>query len=181
MNILIFGVQGSGKSTIGKYIAEKLNVSFVATGDIFRKLREEDSELGKLVREKINQGLLVPDDKTMNIVNERLKEKDTNNGFILDGAPRNMKQVGLLERNVDLIVMVSLKKEEATRRLLNRGRHDDTKEKIVNRISWYEDQTKPVIDYYKEKGVESIKVDNTLSEEEVKKSVDDLFKEFKRN
>ncbi len=76
MNILLFGVQGSGKSTVGKYIAQKLNIPFIATGDIFRKLREENSDLGKLVKKMIDSGTLVPDEPTMKLVNQRLAEEN---------------------------------------------------------------------------------------------------------
>jgi len=130
MNILIFGVQGSGKSTVGRYIAKKLNIPFIATGDIFRKLREEQFTLGGLVRDKIDKGFLVLDEPTMGIVNQRLNEKDTESGFVLDGAPRNLKQVEMLNKNVDLLVLVNLDKKEAISRLLNRARHDDTREAI---------------------------------------------------
>ncbi len=178
MNILIFGVQGSGKSTVGRYIAKKLNIPFIATGDIFRKLREEQSTLGGLVRDKIDKGFLVLDEPTMGIVNQRLNEKDTESGFVLDGAPRNLKQVEMLNKNVDLLVLVNLDKKEAISRLLNRARHDDTREAIEKRISWYEEQTKPVIDYYKGKNVKVTTVDNMPAEDLVRKKVDDLFEEF---
>lgn len=181
MNVLIFGIQGSGKSTVGKYIAEKMNVPYVATGDIFRELKDEDSPLGKMVKERIDQGLLVPDEPTMEMVNQKLEAFDAKSGFVLDGAPRNLNQVRMFEKNVDLIVLVELNKEKAIERLLKRSRHDDTRESIEKRLSWYSEQTKPVIDYYKNKNARIIKVDNTPSEDVVRKNVDDLFKEFKRD
>lgn len=181
MNILIFGVQGSGKSTIGEYIAGKLNVPFIATGDVFRKLREEKSPLGKLVKDKYDQGLLTPDEPTMEIVNEKLKEKDAQEGFVLDGAPRNLQQVDMFKKSPDLLVLVELDEKEAVARLFNRGRIDDTKEKIEKRIAWYKEQTIPVIEHYKDKNLRVIKVDNTPSENIVRKNIDDLLKEFKGN
>lgn len=181
MNILIFGVQGSGKSTVGKYIAEKLNIPFIATGDIFRKLREEDSDLGRLVKSKYDKGLLTPDEPTMGIVNERLEEKDVQSGFLLDGAPRNLHQVEMFKKVPDLLLLVELVEKEAVARLFNRGRLDDTKEKIATRISWYKDQTEPVISFYKDKGIKVIKIDNSPSEEVVRKKLDVLLEEFKRN
>ncbi|MEX0616234.1 MAG: nucleoside monophosphate kinase [Candidatus Woykebacteria bacterium] len=181
MNILIFGVQGSGKSTIGKYTAEKLNIPFIATGDIFRNLREEGSSLGKLVKEKIDEGFLVPDGPTMEIVNKRLANEDAETGFVLDGAPRNLEQVKMLKKSVDLAIMVALDKNEALKRLFSRGRVDDTQEAINKRFAWYEEQTKPVISYYKDRGVKIIEIDNTPAEDTVRKNLDDLLKELKRD
>ena len=181
MNILIFGVQGSGKSTVGKYIAKKLNIPFIATGDIFRELSKEKSKLGNLVKKMIGQGMMVPDEPTMVIVNKRLEEEDSQSGFLLDGAPRNLHQVEIFKKVPDLLVLVELVEKEAVARLFNRGRLDDTKEKIATRISWYKAQTKPVISFYKDKGIKVIKVDNSPSEEVVRKNLDVLFEEFKRN
>lgn len=179
MNILIFGVQGSGKSTIGNYIAQELKLPFIATGDIFRKLREEESPLGRLVKDKYDQGLLTPDEPTMEIVNKRLEEEDAQEGFVLDGAPRNLQQVDMFKKGPNLLVLVELDEKEAVARLIKRGRVDDTKEKIEKRIAWYKDQTKPVVDFYKNKGVRVIKVDNTPPEDVVSQNTDDLLKEFK--
>ena len=181
MNILLFGVQGSGKSTVGKYIAQKLNIPFIATGDIFRKLREENSDLGKLVKKMIDSGTLVPDEPTMKLVNQRLAEENANEGFVLDGAPRNLAQIQMFSKDTDLILQVELDKNEAVKRLLARARHDDTKEKIEKRMSWYKDQTELVVSFYKDKGIKIIKIDNSPSEETVRKNLDVLLEEFKRN
>ena len=181
MNVLIFGVQGSGKSTVGEYIAQKLCVPFIATGDIFRKIKEERSALGDLVRTKVDHGQFVPDDITMEIVEKRLSEEEASSGFVLDGAPRNLSQVKLFKKGINLVVLVELEKEAAVKRLLIRARHDDTKESIEKRVSLYEKQTKPVINYYKEKNVRIIRIDNRPAEEVVKQNLDGVLKEFKRN
>ena len=181
MNILIFGVQGSGKSTVGKNIAEKLRIPFIATGDIFRKLREEDSDTGRLVKKLYDQGELSPDDLTMEIVNKRINEKDAEKGFILDGAPRNLIQEKLLSKQPDLIIMVNLEEKEALRRMIERGRVDDTKESINKRFAWYEEQTKPAIKYLKDTGVKLLEIDNTPTEDAVRENLDDLLKKLKRN
>ena len=181
MNIIIFGAQGSGKSTVGKYIAEKLNIPFIATGDIFRELRGKDSNLGRSVRRLYDAGNMIPDDLTMEIVNKRINEKDAEGGFVLDGAPRNLSQEKLLNREPDLLIMVILGKNEAIKRLLDRGRIDDTPEVIRTRLGWYKEKVKPVINYYRQKGVRLIKIDNTPPEDTVKENLDDLLKELKRN
>ena len=181
VNVLIFGVQGSGKSTVGKYMAEKLGIQYVATGDIFRKLREENTPVGRMVKERYDQGLMVPDELTMEIVNQKLANKNVGAGFVLDGAPRNLEQVRMFKKSVDLLVLVELGKNEALRRLLSRARLDDTEKAIKKRISWYEKQTKPVVDYYKDNNVGIVKVDNTFPEDVVRENVDEQLKELKRN
>lgn len=176
MRVLLFGIQGSGKSTIGKYIAEKFAVPFVSMGDIFRKLREEDSETGRLVKSIIDQGHFVPDELTMQIINQRLDEADVKNGFVLDGVPRNLGQEKLFKHQLDLIVLVTLEEEEAIRRLVDRGRHDDSEEAIRKRLEWHKENTEPLINYFKSKGIKTIEVDNTPSEEKVRQEIDELLK-----
>ncbi|MDP2671813.1 MAG: nucleoside monophosphate kinase [bacterium] len=175
MNIFLFGAQGAGKSTIGKYLAGKLKVPFIATGDIFRQLREEDSETGRRVKSLYDRGGLSPDDLTMQIVNKRINESDTEKGFILDGAPRNLVQEGLMSKQPDLIIMVSLSETEALKRMLDRGRVDDTEEGIKKRLGWYKEKVTPVIELYKNRGVKFFEVDNTPAEAEVEKVLDGLF------
>jgi adenylate kinase len=176
MRVLLFGIQGSGKSTIGKYIAEKFEVPFISVGDIFRELREDDSETGRLVKSLIDQGKFVPDELTMRLINERLDEEDCKNGFVLDGAPRNLAQESLFRHEVDLVIMVDLDERTAIDRLRNRARHDDSEEAIKNRIDWHKENTVPLIDFFRSKGVRCVDVDNSPTEEEVRKSIDELFK-----
>ncbi len=176
MNIFLFGAQGAGKSTVGKYIAESLGVPFIATGDIFRKLREEDSETGRLVKSLYDRGEMSPDDLTMEIVNKRINEPDAKNGFVLDGAPRNLVQEKLMTKQPDLAIMISLDEKESLRRMVERGRVDDTREGIGKRLSWYKEKVMPVINLYKSRGVKFVEVDNTPPEAEVHKTLDELFK-----
>ena len=176
MKILLFGIQGSGKGTIGKYIAEKLGVPFVSMGDIFRELKEEDSDIGRLVKSFVDHGRFVSDQLTMEIINKRLEENDTTAGFVLDGVPRNLEQGKLFKQKLDLIILVKLTEEEAIRRLLSRGRHDDSEEKIKRRLDWHKENTTPLIDRYRSEGIRMVEIDNTPNEEEVRKNIDELFK-----
>lgn len=175
MNILLFGIQGSGKSTVGKYLANKLGIPFISSGDIFRQLREQDSENGRVVKALIDAGKFVDDALTMKIVNERLTEDDTKEGFVLDGAPRNLAQEKLFSKQPDLIVLVELEEKRAIERLLARGRHDDTPEAIKKRLDWTKQNTQPLIDFYKAKGVRVVEVDNSPPTPEVEKALDGLF------
>jgi adenylate kinase len=177
MRIFLFGVQGAGKSTVGRYLAQKLNVPFIATGDIFRQMREEDSEIGRKIKALYDAGEMSPDDLTMEIVNKRISQEDARKGFVLDGAPRNLVQEELLSQDPDLIIMVTLDETEALKRMMERGRVDDTQEGIRKRLSWYKEKVTPVIDLYKGRGIPFVEIDNTPSEEEVQKQVDELFKD----
>ncbi len=176
MKALLFGIQGSGKSTIGKYVASKYNVPFIAMGDLLRGLREEDSELGRLVKSIIDQGHFVPDELAMEILNKRLERPDVASGFVLDGAPRNLGQEKLFKHDLDVVILVHLDEEEAIKRLMARGRHDDTEEAIRKRMNWHKENTTPLIDFFKNKGVKVIEIDNTPGVEEVQRKIDELLK-----
>lgn len=176
MKALLFGIQGSGKGTIGKQIAEKFAVPFISMGDLLRELRDEETELGRLVKSYIDQGRFVPDDLAMEILNKRLDEEDTKEGFVLDGVPRNLRQGELFKHDLDLLIVVNLSEKEAIRRLLSRGRHDDSEEKIKRRQDWHKENTIPLLKHYQAQGIRTIEIDNSPSEEEVRKSVNELFK-----
>lgn len=176
MKVLLYGIQGAGKSTIGKYLAEKLNIPYIATGDIFRQLRDEDTENGRLVKSLIDQGQMVGDQLTMQIVNSRLQKDDVKNGFVLDGAPRTLDQEKLFQEDPDVIVEVNLSEEEAIKRLLARGRHDDTLEAIKKRLEWHNEKTKPLINFYKDKGIKVIEIDNSGKIEDSLREIDEQFK-----
>ena len=98
MNIIMLGAPGTGKGTIAKILEAQLGLPQVSTGDIFRKLIKEGTELGKLADSYISKGNLVPDDVTIKIVEERLGQDDVNTGVILDGFPRTVKQAEELDK-----------------------------------------------------------------------------------
>ena len=98
MNIILIGPQGSGKGTQAKFIAKEYALPHVSTGDMLRGIREEDSDLGRQVKELMDNGTLVPDKITNEVVRERLAKHDCKEGFILDGYPRNIGQAKYLPR-----------------------------------------------------------------------------------
>ena len=103
MNIVLLGVPGSGKGTQALRIGQQLDVPAIATGDLFRKNVDEETELGLMVKKYLDQGDLVPDDVTSAMVRERLAQPDTQAGFILDGFPRTLAQAeALTEMGVDM-------------------------------------------------------------------------------
>lgn len=108
MKIIISGPPGSGKGVRASRIAKTLNLAHISTGDLFRKEIANRTELGKLAQEIMNQGKLVPDEITMNMLKNRLQEEDCKKGFILDGVPRTTKQAEMLKEITDIDHVINL-------------------------------------------------------------------------
>lgn len=144
--ILFLGAQGSGKSTQGKLLAKFLGLPYVSTGDMFR-------EMGGEIKQILDRGKLVDDQTTSKIVEEKLKGEEYENGFIFDGYPRTMEQIKLFDPGFDKVIYLDLSDTEATKRLLKRGREDDTEDVITERLRNYHLQTDPILDYFQQKGI----------------------------
>lgn len=173
MKLVLIGIQGSGKSTQGELLQDKLHIPFLATGNIFRSLAKEDNELGKYIREYMFAGHLVPDEKVLEIVSSYLAKPEYKNGYVLDGFPRTVKQAEAFENGADFVVYLKVSDEEALVRISKRqdkARRDETPEAIQRRIKAFHEQTEPVIDYYRQKN-QLIEVDGEKSIEEINKEV----------
>ncbi|OGY46745.1 MAG: adenylate kinase [Candidatus Buchananbacteria bacterium RIFCSPLOWO2_01_FULL_46_12] len=122
MNIIIFGPQGSGKGTQAELIARRRNFPYISTGDIFRYHLKNKTELGQQVAEYVNTGQLVPDELTNKIIQDRINQPDCTVGFVLDGYPRNQKQLEFLSQitTVDYAIVIELSDQEAIKRLSGR-------------------------------------------------------------
>ncbi len=127
MNILIFGPNGSGKGTMGAIIQDKFNITHVESGGIFRENIKGGTELGLKAKSYIDNGDLVPDDITIPMILDRLKQDDCKNGWLLDGFPRNPKQGIVLNEalkeagiELDFVVELKLDQEIAKNRLMGR-------------------------------------------------------------
>lgn len=127
MVIIMLGAPGTGKGTIASILTESLEIPQVSTGDIFRKNIKEGTELGNLAEQYISKGQLVPDEVTIGIVEDRLKEDDVKNGIILDGFPRTVKQAEELDKmlekegkKVDIVINLTTPEEEIIERIVNR-------------------------------------------------------------
>ena len=127
MNLIMLGAPGAGKGTIAASLQEILNIPHISTGDIFREYIKSGTELGKLADSYISKGCLVPDDVTIQLVEDRLSKEDCANGFILDGFPRTIKQAlgldGYLKRvgkKITRVVNIVVSEEELVGRLTNR-------------------------------------------------------------
>jgi adenylate kinase len=163
MKILLIGPQGSGKSTQGKLLAQVLGLPYLSTGDIFRRMGGE-------IKQILDQGKLVDDKTTSLIVEEKLKERQYSSGFIFDGYPRTLEQMRLFDPGFDKVIYLDLPDDKASERLLARGRADDTKELIAERLKHYHQQTDPILDYYKQKGI-LFSVDGMGSIQEIQQRV----------
>ena len=127
MIIIMLGAPGTGKGTVAGILQEKLGIKQVSTGDIFRKNIQEGTKLGKIADSYISKGNLVPDDITIGIVENRLKDDDVKDGIILDGFPRTVVQAEALDKilkesgkKVDLVVNLTTPEEEIIERIVNR-------------------------------------------------------------
>jgi len=161
-NFILFGPPGSGKGTQSLKIAEKYNLVHISTGDIFRKNIREKTPLGLKVQAIIEKGELVPDALLIEILEDALQQHSKAKGFVFDGFPRTIQQahdldsmLGKNKESVSLVLALEVGDGEILKRLLKRaeieGRKDDTKEVIENRIQIYNNQTQPLIDFYKNK------------------------------
>lgn len=153
MKILLIGPQGSGKSTQAELLANFLQVPKISTGDIFRKIREEDSEEGLRIKNILDSGQLVDDQTTSELVRKRVAEEDCKNGFVMDGYPRTIAQLNIFDPAFEKVIYLNVLKQEVVKRLLSRGRADDSEQLINKRLNLYYLQTQPLLDYYKNKGI----------------------------
>lgn len=127
MNLIMLGLPGAGKGTQAKKLSKKYSIPHISTGDIFRSAIKNETELGKKAKQIIDSGGLVPDKITNDIVKERIKLDDCNNGFILDGYPRTINQSEALEtmleemnKKLDLALYINVSREELIKRLTHR-------------------------------------------------------------
>lgn len=171
-NVIIIGLPGCGKGTQSSMISEKYGLTHVSTGKLLREEGEKDTRLGTRIREHISGGELLPDE----LVNAVLLENLPNSGYILDGYPRKLSQTSMFENNISLVLYMTLREAEAIKRILGRrdGREDDNEEAVRIRLEAFRKETKPVIDFYKEKGL-LYEIDASGTPEEVFKRVEEAF------
>ena len=114
MNLILLGAPGAGKGTQGELLRERLHIPTISTGNMLREAMANGSELGKQVKQYMDEGSLVPDDVIMSIVAERVAQPDCKNGFILDGVPRTLAQAEAIDaKGVRIDHVVSLEVDDA--------------------------------------------------------------------
>ena len=164
LNIILFGPPGSGKGTQAAKLVEKYHLLHISTGDLFRYEMGNNTPLGLLAKEYMSKGQLVPDEVTIGMLKNKLEAHPEAQGHIFDGFPRTITQAQALDQllteknqTINALVALDVDDEEIVKRILLRGqtsgRPDDNDESIVrNRINVYNDETKPVFDYYTTSG-----------------------------
>lgn len=190
MKLVLIGIPGAGKSTQGNLLSKQLGIPYLSTGHIFRDIAKEKTQMGRYVKEIINSGALIPDDKVIPIVNSYLGRREYKKGYILDGFPRTVEQANKFRNHVDKVIYIKVPDKEALWRLAyrNEERNDNTVSAVAKRIEVFHKLTKPVIDFYKNDN-RLIVIDGTQKIEDIndellgqlgKKIVENKVKEFKR-
>ncbi|UFH55137.1 adenylate kinase [Spirosoma sp. KNUC1025] len=164
LNLVLFGPPGAGKGTQSEKLIRKYNLVHLSTGDLLRSQIAAGTELGLRAKQLMDQGLLVPDEVVIGMIESKLRDNQNAAGFIFDGFPRTVPQAAALdvllnqhETGINIMVALVVDSEELTRRLLLRGqtsgRPDDQNEELIRRrVKEYNDKTTPVADYYSQQG-----------------------------
>ncbi len=190
MKLVLIGIPGAGKSTQGNLLSKQLKIPYLSTGHIFREIAKEKTKLGRYVKETINAGFLIPDEKVIPIVNSYLGRKEYDRGYILDGFPRTVAQAKKFKNHVDKVIYLKIPDKEALWRLAYRTeeRNDNTVAAITKRIEIFHGVTRSVIDFYKKDGRLAV-IDGTKTIEEInseilavlgKKIIENKVEEWKR-
>jgi adenylate kinase len=177
MRLVLMGSPGAGKSTQARFVAEHFNIPAISTGDIFRANVSEGTPLGVEAKRFMDAGEYVPDEVTNLMVRNRIDEPDAEPGFLLDGYPRTLAQVEEPDRMIaftghrlDAAVALTVDEDEIVQRLLQRaqleGRADDTEDVIRRRLEVYAEQTAPLIEVYRDRGI-LVEVDGLGDADEV--------------
>jgi len=163
MRLVLLGAPGSGKGTQAVRLKQHLQVPHVSTGDLLRAEVAAGSKLGREAKQVMDCGNLVSDAILLGMLEERFARPDTASGFILDGYPRNLAQAAALDallarigQPMDFAVQLDVPTDLLVERIAGRakaeGRADDSPESVRNRLNVYDDQTAPVIDFYRQHG-----------------------------
>ena len=170
MKIIVIGPQGSGKSTQAKMLAEKLSLPYVEMGHLLReKSADTDTQAGK-IRQALEVGNLVPDQITIQTLHQRLEKSDCKNGFVLDGYPRNYVQLEGLPPGINKVFYIHVPDDVAIKRLIARGRHDDSLNIITRRLELFHRETEPLLAYFRQEKITE-EVDGGRNVEEIHQDV----------
>jgi len=164
MLIVFIGPPGSGKGTQSKRLLSYLGIPHLSTGELLREAKASDSSVGRLAAQYMDHGRLVPDPLVLKMVGEKLNEPAFVKGALFDGFPRTLQQARALDESLaqrgtplDMVLQLCVDQEELINRMLKRaaqeGRPDDNPATISHRMEVYRQQTAPVLDYYRFRGI----------------------------
>ncbi len=186
--VIVLGKSGSGKGTQVEKLAEKYKLKIISSGNLLRQRQAQDDFVGRRIGEIIDAGGLVPTPVIFHMWLHELeaaREDKTISGVIFEGSPRKLYEAWMLDETLwfyyvdanEVILHLDISDEEAQKRLLERGRVDDTKEAILERLLWYREQVMPAVNYYKEKG-KLIEIAGEQSIEDVAREIAEKPKDF---
>ena len=189
MNILFLGAPGSGKGTQSKKVEDEFNIPQISTGDLLRAETSSGSSMGEELKKIMSSGQFVSDDVVLELVSKKIKSKDCEKGFILDGFPRNLAQASSLDSllnkinvSIEYVFLIDVPIDLIIKRCVGRitcdtcgkieneyfsdfregdrcgdgvfvKRVDDNEETVSNRLRVYAEQTEPIIEFYRKKGI----------------------------
>ena len=188
-NFVLFGKPGSGKGTQAEHLSEKYKLYHISTGDLFRKNISQNTNLGLLAQSYMDKGELVPDEVTIKMLENEIKENSQSKGFLFDGFPRTIAQAESLDKflksidmQINATIALDVDEEELISRIIDRGktsnRSDDQDiEKIQNRFNEYNMKTSILSRYYKDQK-KFFEVDGSGTVDEITKRLFDLIDSF---
>ena len=206
MNLIFLGPPGAGKGTMASRLAQDKGIPHISTGDIFRENINNGTDLGKKVKSILDSGELVPDELTVELVKDRLKQDDVSQGFILDGFPRTIPQAEALEdfASIDAVILFTLPDEEIVKRLSGRrvhkpsgrtyhilfsppkvpGKDDVTGEELIQRGDDSEESIRNRLDVYRKQTqplVDFYRKKNLLKEVDAGPAPDEVYEKLTAN
>ena len=188
-NFVLFGKPGSGKGTQAEHLSEKYKLYHISTGDLFRKNISQNTNLGLLAQSYMDKGELVPDEVTIKMLENEIKENPQSKGFLFDGFPRTIAQAESLDKflksidmQINATIALDVDEEQLISRIIDRGktsnRSDDQDiEKIQNRFNEYNMKTSTLSKYYKDQK-KFFEVDGSGTVDEITKRLFDLIDSF---
>ena len=209
MKIILLGPPGAGKGTQAGFISNHFNIPQLSTGDILRGNVHNNTELGIKAKQYMEKGELVPDDIVINIIKDRIQKEDCHQDYILDGFPRTIQQGKALDEaiqpdKIDCVLYINVDENTIIERLSLRRiskktgtiyhlksdpppdddevyqRDDDKEDTIRHRLQVYNQQTEPLINYYKNKGI-LFEIDSMDSKDLIKQEIQKILEDLKKS